>query len=375
MPIVRVNFTSSPNDIRLIIKDKYYISIKYGKAWRAKCKAIKAIYGDWDEPYNLLSRFLDAIKEANPVNEYILCCEEFGHERMFKCVFWDFVSSIAGFQYCRPLISVDGTHLYGKYPGCLLIAITLAGNGGIFPLVFAIVESENQDTWEWCLPCLDRFVIKGTKPFTLTDRQKGLIRVVQKQFPPPECYHRFCLRHLVANFKKTFKNETLSALIWSVAKKTNITDFDLTMELIEQQSERAKELLTEGQLSPEFWSLAPDGNVRFGVLTTNMSECFNNVLKGARSLPIQALVASTFYRLNKYFVKRHEFAGKMTSFCIPSVDASLKNKMDTAKYVMYVSIRIICMESLWRCKQSGHNSRTCRNLPVNAPRSSNPSCS
>ncbi|XP_068638416.1 uncharacterized protein [Aristolochia californica] len=197
---LRANFTLSPNDIRLIIKDKYHISVKYGKAWRAKCKAIKIIYGDWDESFILLPQFLDAIKEANPANEYVLCCEAFGHEMMFKRVFWAFGPSIAGFQYCRPLISVDGTHLYGKYPGTLLIATTLDGKD---------------------------------------------------------------------------------------ARKANITDFDHTLQLIEQQSERAKELLTEGQLSPEFWSLAHDGNVHFGVLTTNMSECFNNVLKGARSLPIQ----------------------------------------------------------------------------------------
>ncbi|XP_068645108.1 uncharacterized protein [Aristolochia californica] len=254
------------------MKDKYHISVEYAKAWRAKCKAIKAIYGDWDESYNLLPRFLDAIKEANPANEFILFCEEFGHERMFKCVFWAFGS--------RPLISVDGTHLYGKYPHCLLIATTLDGNNGLFPLAFAIVESENQKSWEWFLACLDRFVIKGKKPFTLiSDRQKGLLMAVQRNFLPSECFHRFCVHHLVANFKKTLKNDTLNALIWSAARKTNIIEFDRTMELIEQQSERAKELLTEGPLRPEFWSLGHDDNVRFGVLTTNMSESFNNVLR------------------------------------------------------------------------------------------------
>ncbi|XP_068639521.1 uncharacterized protein [Aristolochia californica] len=223
MPTPKTKFTLSPNDIQQIMKDKYHIPVEYGKTWRAKCKAIKAIY--------------DAIKEANPSNEFILCCEEFGHERMFKCVFWAFGSSIAGFQYYRPLISVDGTHLYGKYPHCLLIATTLDGNNGLFPLAFAIVESEHQNSWKWFLAGLDRFVIKGKKRFTLIlDRQKGLIRAVERQFLPSECFHHFCVRHLVANFKKTFKNETLIALIWYAGRKTNIIEFDHTMELIEQQS-------------------------------------------------------------------------------------------------------------------------------------------
>ena len=41
-------------------------------------------------------------------------------------------------------------------------------------------------------------------------------------------------------------------------------------------------------------------------MTTNMSEVFNSALKGARSLPVTALVQLTFFRLNRYFVARRE---------------------------------------------------------------------
>ena len=37
-----------------------------------------------------------------------------------------------------------------------------------------------------------------------------------------------------------------------------------------------------------------------------MSEVFNSVLKGARSLPVTTLVQLTFFRLNRYFVARME---------------------------------------------------------------------
>ena len=36
-------------------------------------------------------------------------------------------------------------------------------------------------------------------------------------------------------------------------------------------------------------------------MTTNLSECFNGVLKGARSLPITTMVKFTFYKVNSYF--------------------------------------------------------------------------
>ena len=39
-------------------------------------------------------------------------------------------------------------------------------------------------------------------------------------------------------------------------------------------------------------------------MTTNLSECFNGALKGARSLPITAMVQYTFYKVSSYFDDR-----------------------------------------------------------------------
>lgn len=51
------------------------------------------------------------------------------------------------------------------------------------------------------------------------------------------------------------------------------------------------------------WTLAYDGGVRYGIETTNLYEVLNNVVKGARNLPITALVEMTFYKLVAYFFK------------------------------------------------------------------------
>ena len=45
--------------------------------------------------------------------------------------------------------------------------------------------------------------------------------------------------------------------------------------------------------SMDMWTQSHDGGRRFGEMTTNLSECFNGVLKGARGLPITALVEFT----------------------------------------------------------------------------------
>ena len=59
---------------------------------------------------------------------------------VFQHVFWAFHSYIKGFNHCRSILSIDGTHLYGKYKGTLMIAMGCDGNNKLFSLTFAIIE-------------------------------------------------------------------------------------------------------------------------------------------------------------------------------------------------------------------------------------------
>ena len=66
--------------------------------------------------------------------------------KIFQRVFWLFKPSIEGFEHCRPVLSIDGTHLYGKYKSTLMIVMKCDGNNHLFPLAFAISEGENFDS-------------------------------------------------------------------------------------------------------------------------------------------------------------------------------------------------------------------------------------
>ena len=54
----------------------------------------------------------------------------------------------------------------------------------------------------------------------------------------------------------------------------------------------------------EKWALAHDDERQYGATTTNLVECFNGVLKGARNLPITAMMEFIFFKLVKYFNDR-----------------------------------------------------------------------
>ncbi|KAI5672556.1 hypothetical protein M9H77_12920 [Catharanthus roseus] len=104
----------------------YQTSCTYKRAWYAKKFAIERAFSSWDTTFNILPKYLQAVQDINPGTVY-----EFLHHRtssppnyVFKFFFWCFSPCIDGFPYCRPVISVNGTHLRGPYKGVLLIANT-----------------------------------------------------------------------------------------------------------------------------------------------------------------------------------------------------------------------------------------------------------
>ena len=104
---------------------------------------------------------------------------------------------------------------------------------------------------------------------------------------------------------------------------TQVVKFDNIMESVKQVEieairNNAKEEGKNGRAKPctsytylmsgsvDMWTQSHDGGRRFGAMTTNISECFNGVLKGARGLPIAALVEFTWSKLVQYFHDRHK---------------------------------------------------------------------
>jgi hypothetical protein len=59
----------------------------------------------------------------------------------------------------------------------------------------------------------------------------------------------------------------------------------------------------------EKWTRAHDaGGWRYEFQCSNMAESFNKLLLGIRAMPVNAIVIFSFYKLNEFFVDRHEAA-------------------------------------------------------------------
>ena len=167
--IIMAQFTLSTTAIQASVMEKWGYEISYKKALDGKHKVIRQLFGDFSQSYTKLPRLFLVIEQANPgcVVIWKTCDINIPNTEIFQRVFWSFKPSIDGFKHCRPVMSIDGTHLYGKYKGTLLIAMGCDRNNQLFPLAFAITEGENIDSWGWFLACIRNRVTQRTGIFVI----------------------------------------------------------------------------------------------------------------------------------------------------------------------------------------------------------------
>lgn len=205
-PLVRAEVSISVAAIQAAVSQiTGSYSCTYRKAWMAKQKAIADLFGDWTTSYAMLPPYMEALRRENPGTVVVWRSEDgpSAHTSQFLRVFWSFGPSIEGFPSCRPVISIDGTHLYGKYRGTMLVAVGVDANDQLFPLAFAIVEGENNDSWGWFMACIRMRVTQRADLCVISDRHRSIIAAMNDDhlgWGPGHAHHRFCIRHLASNF-------------------------------------------------------------------------------------------------------------------------------------------------------------------------------
>ncbi|KAI0500776.1 hypothetical protein KFK09_018993 [Dendrobium nobile] len=337
LPTIRKHMDLKPREIIGRMESKFNIKVSYMKAWDARRKAIKVVFGSWEESYRTLNLFMDAVASVMPGTVYRIQSTQ---TNRFQRLFWAFGPSITGWKYCRPVLSLDGTFLLGKYRGTLLTAIGMDANNGLYPLAFAVVESECTESWIWFLRQVNELLpVVTNRPnlCIISDRHAGLVRGCREIFP--NVAHRHCLRHLRENFKKAIRQmgigdvDFLCQKMYAAGNTDDKAFFNRCMEDMRRIKVDIHQWLVDRDVSR--WSLINDGGFRFGVMTTNAAESFNGVLKRARGLPIQALITAIYYNIISMFMRRLEFIAteeqQNNNFFAPRVQTLVKKIEEEAR--------------------------------------------
>lgn len=306
---------------RLEIEHK--VTLQYETVWAGRQRAIDKIFGTWEESFEDLYRFKAEIELRSPGSVVEICTKKVHGEIYFHSFFMALKPCIDGFlNGCRPYLSVDSTHLTGKWKGQLAAITALDGHNWMFPVAFGFIESETTNNWTWFLDQLKKAI--GTPPSLAicSDACKGLENAVQKVFP--SCEQRECHRHLMQNFVKKFHGPVFGHM-WPAARAYREDKFNYHMGII---LEACPEVSNYLQRHHKFlWMRCRFSNdIKCDYINNNLAECFNSWIKGLKDLPVVELADKLRGKIRELFFKRRKIGERLQGHILPAIIQKLNVK-------------------------------------------------
>jgi hypothetical protein len=96
-----------------------------------------------------------------------------------------------------------------------MVAVGMTVENQLLPLVFALVEGENNESWKWFLILVRKQVLGPNRQVCMIlDRHRGLFNGSKDHLEGyPPLIHRWCSRHFGANiWKKQRSKEVITRL-------------------------------------------------------------------------------------------------------------------------------------------------------------------
>uniref|UniRef100_A0A1J3G5W3 SWIM-type domain-containing protein n=2 Tax=Noccaea caerulescens TaxID=107243 RepID=A0A1J3G5W3_NOCCA len=270
------------------IHELYNVAPSHDQCRKAKKKALEMIEKEFNEQYARMKDYRDELKARNPHSTVEVRTEV---NAMGTEVFDSFYICFSGLRdtwkdHCRPIFGIDGCFLKSDAKGQLLAAIGRDANNQIYPFAWAVVQVENTESWLWFIRHLknDLGLGKGDGFTVISDRQKGLLNVVNEELP--EIEHRMCARHIYGNMKKAHpKKPQMKTLFWRVVKSFNEGDYAKNLEKMKSYDIGVYEAFMSR--NPRNCSLAFfKTHSQCEDALNNFSKSYNNTLEKPRAMPL-----------------------------------------------------------------------------------------
>lgn len=219
---------TTPKQIQDCIALIYRQDVNYQAAHRAKQALLDNTLRQHREAFTKLPSYVDRLKEFDPEGHYHLGLED---DQCFGRIFVAPSASRSCLSECRRVVGFDGTFLTGKFVLTLLLAVGIDANGETTILAWAIVESENLESWKYFFSHLQLAMPEVFQELlvTISDRDKGLNAGNVKLELPDTVVHVLCCQHLKENMAKRRGGPPLYAYFWKIVKATTVEKFTYHM--------------------------------------------------------------------------------------------------------------------------------------------------
>ncbi|XP_048599746.1 uncharacterized protein LOC106355407 [Brassica napus] len=285
-------------DIVQIMRNDYGCEISDSLAWDSREYAVNAVRGIPEESYGKIPKYLHMLREANPGTHSSYKTDVDGR---FRYLFIAFGQSIRGFNIVmRRVIVVDGTFLKSKFKGVLLVATAIDGNSNLYPIAFGIVDSENEQSWEWFMRQLKVVVADDNGLAFISDRQVSIA-----------------------------KGKGLAGLISKASKAYRVVDFKKTFAHVCNISPATGNYLMEADVKK--WARCQFHGYRYDIRTNNPADSINSALRSPREFPVIPLLDSIREMLTRWFFKRKKLISKHTHRLTIDVEEKIDRRIGKGK--------------------------------------------
>ena len=122
----------------------------------------------------------------------------------------------------------------------------------------------------------------------ISDRHESIASGIKVIYPEAE--HMFCIFHILNNVKIKFKKNTaqIREFFFAAAKSYTLYEFNSNMIKIKKLDQRLHQYLED--IGYENWTKVHSANNRYRIMTTNIAESINGIIKFVRELPIITLL-------------------------------------------------------------------------------------
>ncbi|KAG5562222.1 hypothetical protein RHGRI_005079 [Rhododendron griersonianum] len=181
---------------------------------------------------------------------------------------------------------------------------------------------------------LNDFLEDGRVLVFVSDRHDGLLQAVKQIFPSSP--HSHCLVHLKENLKKRFggldnsKKKYLVNLFNLSAYAPTVREFEKLLNKLKKEG-GVKVAAFLDTLDNEHWCHAYFPGKRYGELSSNLVECFNNWIKKERSLPITLLFDKIRLKIMEQMSARRSASMKWKGVICPIMEKKFKGLFNVSK--------------------------------------------
>jgi hypothetical protein len=131
------------------LEKDYPIKVNYTTVWKAKQRAMKELYGDWENTFRMLYSFKAEVEKRSLGSIVEIDTEVAKDGKVyFSKFFMALKPCIDGFKAgCHPYLSIDSSFLTGKWNGQLAACNALDGHNWMFPIAIDMFQSETEASW------------------------------------------------------------------------------------------------------------------------------------------------------------------------------------------------------------------------------------